>query len=243
MLLEGGITVVSPTWEVNEPQSPGFVRVYWVHGGTAEYRDSVRNQQLETGHIYFFPSASPYWMRTRPDDPLNCTFIHLDIQPLRLDRLIDRDPNDPFCLPVFRVIREAYHRGYPDTVARAAATLEAFCAESNLLDKPDSRIAALCTYMAEHIADPLTVAGLSARFGYNDQYFIRLFRRGVGSTPYQYLLQLRLREAARLLQGDEPVYVIAAKVGFRDGETFCRAFKKRYGISPGLYRKTKEPTP
>lgn len=87
------------------------------------------------------------------------------------------------------------------------------------------------------------MAGLSARFGYNDQYFIRLFRRGVGSTPHQYLLQLRLREAVRLLQGDAPIYAIAARVGFRDGETFCRAFKRRYGLSPGMYRKTKEPTP
>lgn len=243
MLIEGGITVVSPAWEVSEPQAPGFVRAYWVHGGTAEYRDGLGGRLLAPGHIYLFPSAAPYWMRTRAEDPLYCTFIHLDIQPLRLVRLLDRGPEDPLCLPVFQAIREAYRRGYPETAAGAAAALEAYGAESGLLEKPDPQIAALCAYMADHFAEPLTVAGLSAQFGYNDQYFIRLFRRGVGSTPHQYLLQLRLREAVRLLQGDAPIYAIAARVGFRDGETFCRAFKRRYGLSPGMYRKTKEPTP
>jgi AraC family transcriptional regulator len=65
----------------------------------------------------------------------------------------------------------------------------------------------------------------------------RVFRTAAGETPKQYTLRLRLgRAAVMLLTGDESVLDIALSCGFQSHEAFCRAFRRRFGIAPRMYR-------
>ena len=60
-----------------------------------------------------------------------------------------------------------------------------------------------------------------------------MFRRAVGVTPYQFLLNLRLRRAALgLLSSRDPVSAIAFDSGFGDLSTFNAAFRDRFGSPP-----------
>jgi len=67
---------------------------------------------------------------------------------------------------------------------------------------------------------------------------IRQFKAAFHCTPYQYLIRIRLRHAAQLLQyTDKPVQEITWICGFENTSAFCRAFKSVYGIQPVLFRK------
>jgi AraC-like DNA-binding protein len=69
-------------------------------------------------------------------------------------------------------------------------------------------------------------------------HFLRTFRHVIGLTPYQFLLQLRLRRAAvRLASTAEPVAAIAYDVGFGDLSTFNNRFRAVFGESPLAYRR------
>jgi len=69
---------------------------------------------------------------------------------------------------------------------------------------------------------------------------IRQFKSVFQCTPYQYLMRLRLRYAARRLSAtDDQVNSITLQSGFEDTSAFCRAFKAAYGVSPETYRKQK----
>ena len=78
---------------------------------------------------------------------------------------------------------------------------------------------------------------LSNRSGYSPFHFHRVFSKAVGERPKEYVLRLRLERAAYLLAvTDERVLTIALDVGFSSHETFSRGFKRRFGLSPILYR-------
>lgn len=67
----------------------------------------------------------------------------------------------------------------------------------------------------------------------------RHFREAAGLSPVQYLLQLRLTHAARLLRETAlPVRELARRCGFRNLSYFARRFHHAAGLTPHRYRTT-----
>src|SRR5512140_1016069 len=82
-------------------------------------------------------------------------------------------------------------------------------------------------------AVPLGAARVAARIGYSVQHFSRLFHSLTGESPGDYILRRRLTEAARrILVEPIPIAQIAREGGWTDYETFSRAFKRQFGVSP-----------
>lgn len=66
---------------------------------------------------------------------------------------------------------------------------------------------------------------------------IRQFKAVFNITPHQYLTQIRLGHAERLLkESSTPVHDIARACGFENTSAFCRLFRKTYGVSPQVFR-------
>lgn len=84
----------------------------------------------------------------------------------------------------------------------------------------------------------VTLSALCERFHTNHTSLLREFRRLTGTTVGQYLLEYRL-EAAResLLLTPLTVEEVAVRCGFRQAAYFSRAFRRRYGLAPGKYRR------
>ena len=80
-------------------------------------------------------------------------------------------------------------------------------------------------------------------FPYSYDYIRKLFKKSTGSTPHQYLLRLRLHDAALMLSENcspkRTINDITRACGFLDPFYFSRMFKKKYGVSPSSYRKAK----
>ena len=75
----------------------------------------------------------------------------------------------------------------------------------------------------------------------NHSFFCRLFKKTFGCCFTDYILAYRIEKAKEYLANtDLPVTEIAFKVGFNDCSYFCKAFKKRAGVSPLCYRKSKD---
>jgi AraC family transcriptional regulator len=66
----------------------------------------------------------------------------------------------------------------------------------------------------------------------------RALRRVLGETPKQFTLRLRVdRAATALVSSHSSILDIALTCGFESHETFCRAFRRRFQMSPSAYRK------
>ena len=69
-------------------------------------------------------------------------------------------------------------------------------------------------------------------------HFLRTFEAVTGVTPHQYLLRMRLRQAALRLSGEKSKIVdIALDAGFGDVSNFNRMFRAEFGVSPGIWRR------
>lgn len=92
-------------------------------------------------------------------------------------------------------------------------------------------------YMLLHLNEPLRVATLAARAELSKSHFTALFKRYVGSTPIDYFIRLRLRQACRLLESTGmSVKTVAYTLGYDDPFYFSRIFKAFVRISPSEYR-------
>ncbi len=70
----------------------------------------------------------------------------------------------------------------------------------------------------------------------------RRFKTATGSTLIEYLQNLRVEEAKRLLEsGTVPVDEISFEAGYEDPSFFRRLFKRRTGLSPSQYRRMFKP--
>ena len=84
---------------------------------------------------------------------------------------------------------------------------------------------------------PWSLPGAARELGQGYTTFRGEFLRRYGTSPYDYLLRLRVELAANLLRGTrEPVKSVAGRCGFKNVETFLRAFKRVHGLSPGRWR-------
>ena len=93
------------------------------------------------------------------------------------------------------------------------------------------------SYIENHLADEdLSNKKLADRIGFSEVYFRKLFFANYGSSPKQYILQLRIRNAKLLLsEGGKTVTEIASQCGFSSVYHFSRCFKTHTGLSPTEY--------
>jgi AraC-like DNA-binding protein len=100
----------------------------------------------------------------------------------------------------------------------------------------DQRLRRVRRLLESDYQRPLDLAEMAALACVSRFHFLREFRKAFGRTPYQLLLDIRLREACRLLQtGALPIQEISRKVGFASSDGFYRAFRRRYGRPPSEY--------
>jgi AraC-like DNA-binding protein len=82
-----------------------------------------------------------------------------------------------------------------------------------------------------------TIASLASLSAMSRTLFVATFVEGTGETPGHYLAVLRLERARELLQQSSlPLAAIAHRAGYGSDVAFIRAFKRRFGVSPGRFR-------
>ena len=104
-------------------------------------------------------------------------------------------------------------------------------------DIPSGRFAKVVDQMKAHLGEPLTLAQMSETAGLSRTQFGRAFRQATGRAPHAYLIDLRIEEAQRLLEGTSlPVTQIALACGFDQPGYFATAFQRRIGFTPRSWR-------
>lgn len=103
----------------------------------------------------------------------------------------------------------------------------------------DRRIKRVRSVLDEQYRNPPPIHELAAMVSLSSSRLAHLFRDEVSSSIRSYVVERRLQVAARfLVQTDERISQIAYSVGFNDISNFNHSFKRRFGMSPGEYRKS-----
>jgi transcriptional regulator GlxA family with amidase domain len=92
-------------------------------------------------------------------------------------------------------------------------------------------------WLRDHLAEPVDVERLALRAGMSPRHFHRRFTQAVGETPARFVETLRLDQARDLLQTARSLKEVAAQTGYANQGQFSKAFVRRFGVSPGLFRE------
>ncbi|MDO6429279.1 AraC family transcriptional regulator [Flavitalea sp. BT771] len=89
----------------------------------------------------------------------------------------------------------------------------------------------------DSLGEALTLEALAREACLSKYHFLRLFRVAYGSSPHQYIQQLRMEKGRFVLsQTDIPISDVADSLGFVNSQSFSRLFAQRLGMSPTTYR-------
>jgi AraC family transcriptional regulator len=97
----------------------------------------------------------------------------------------------------------------------------------------------LTQYIAEHLADEVSLAALAELVQLSPFHFSRAFKQSFGMPPHRYLTGQRIERAKALLAERKlSVTEIALDVGFSETSSFTTAFRKLTGETPTDYRRS-----
>ena len=96
-------------------------------------------------------------------------------------------------------------------------------------------------YMQEHLSEKITIRLLCQKFLVSPTFLKENFRCAYGMPVHTWLIRQRVQRARELIGTTQmPIQEIAQAVGYESISQFNAAFKRRYGLSPGQYRKMSE---
>jgi two-component system response regulator YesN len=101
----------------------------------------------------------------------------------------------------------------------------------------DARVEAVIDLMHQSGGIQFSMCDLSRRVNLSSTRLRQLFKRDTGLSPLQYLRDLRIKEAERLLRLTFlSVKEVACVTASKDVSHFVRDFKKQYGVTPSEFR-------
>jgi AraC family transcriptional regulator, transcriptional activator FtrA len=104
---------------------------------------------------------------------------------------------------------------------------------------PTDMFADTIAWVREHLDEPVTVETLAERSAMSPRTFARRFQAETGTTPYQWLLQQRVRHAQRLLEvTDLSIESVAQNSGLSTAANLRKHFSRMVHTSPQAYRHT-----
>lgn len=103
------------------------------------------------------------------------------------------------------------------------------------LSKP---ILSCCTYIKQHVEEPLSVALLAGKLGYANYYLTQKFKQETGQNLRDYIREAKIERAIFLLANSNiPIQVISDTLCFSNRSYFSEVFKKVTAMTPGEYRE------
>lgn len=102
------------------------------------------------------------------------------------------------------------------------------------------RLNTVYQYIENHYAEPITNRELAEMVHLSEGRFCHIFKESAGVAPLQYINEIRLNKAMKLLKKESFTATEAAEtVGFLDYNNFGRLFRKYFGCTPSQIRKSR----
>lgn len=105
--------------------------------------------------------------------------------------------------------------------------------------RKSERIKVMLQYVQDHYQEPLTTEAIAKSASVSASECLRCFREMLGTTPIQYVRQLRVQRAAELLKTTRlKIAEIGAACGFQEMSYFAKTFRQTKHCTPKEYRST-----
>ena len=95
-----------------------------------------------------------------------------------------------------------------------------------------------CEYIKSHLSEEISIQELAKRTGYTEYYFSHKFKKELGCSVNEYILNVKIEQAKLLLAGTtDSIQSISDNLAFSNRSYFYTCFQKVTGMSPTEFRK------
>ncbi len=126
-------------------------------------------------------------------------------------------------------------------ITRSLKAVKVICSEisNTLIDKNVKLKSEIMEFINENYLNiDINLNMLANQFNFTEKYFSKVFKELTGENITTCIEKLRMEKTIHLMkQSDLTILEIAQKVGYSNQNTFYKAFKRNYSISPGEYRE------
>ncbi len=195
-------------------------------------------------HRYFLPRQSEYW-----------EFLYITVAGQELLRIFELfrqrhgvvcrfDADSKVVNNAWEVLHRLKNHDIADCYSASAAAYDfvmALCASTtvNCTSKEHKMLKKIQEFCMANIHRQIMVEELAAIAGCSRWYFSRRFAELSGFTPHDFIMDLKMRHAIKMLESNLSIKEIVEQIGFSNSAYFCRAFRKTFGVPPGRFRNGK----
>lgn len=100
------------------------------------------------------------------------------------------------------------------------------------------RIERALDFIENNLSEPISIGTVASHCGFSEYHFHRMFSAMLGESVSEYIRRRRLSRAARLIaSGGASILETALESGYESQESFTRAFKTMFGLTPGRLKR------
>lgn len=232
-------------------EAPASFVIQRTIAGAAFFADAAGRRLVPVGLAMLFTHAEPtsYGYPPEATEPYRLRFLSFspgDLKPL-FDRLrrdfgaVVRMPENTEATTLFNeIVRRYQQRQFRDRLEQSELLhrlLLALYRDQVQETRQTDPVEFGHHYLQNHFRSPINLKGVAEKCGVSREHFIRQFTGRYRESPGVVLRRLRLEHArAMLLSTQLSVQDVALASGFTSSNTFCRAYRARFGQSPGERR-------
>lgn len=241
----GALVIKNSVFKIREQRDRKYYGICFAKSGKMTYYHDGKEYISDRNHVLFLPKGATYTQSCTEegefpliqylalDGTAPSEFISIEISDVenylgefhKLEKLwLIKPPNGH--LSALRTIYEIFNRLYKNELASKR-------------DKNYNIIRPAVRYLEDNFNDPtLNNKILAEKAAVSEVYFRRVFKSQYGTSPKQYIQDLRIRNAENMLRNEYlSITTIAEMSGFSSVYHFSRSFKKVTGYTPSEYIK------
>ena len=237
--------------------------IHAIREGKGTLEINKKKYELGAGDVFYIPPKVEAWYESDKDDPWCYTwvgFVGMKAEectsqagfslknPVRKINCVDKVGQ------YIERMLEAYQLSYSNELKRngllhlvMSAFVEDYCQNNAALGvvAPHPYPGAVYVkhaveYMTYHYDEKLKINDLADFIGINRSYLTSSFKKHMGCSPQEFLINLRVEKAKSLLKKtDMSINAVANAVGYPDQLAFSKVFKQHCGMSPRMYKEEK----
>lgn len=237
--------------------------IHVIREGKGTLEINKKKYELGAGDVFYIPPKVEAWYESDKDDPWCYTwvgFVGMKAEectsqagfslknPVRKINCVDEVGQ------YIEQMLEAYQLSYSNELKRngllhlvMSAFVEDYCQNNAALGVAATHpypgavyVKHAVEYMTYHYDEKLKINDLADFIGINRSYLTSSFKKHMGCSPQEFLINLRVeKEKSLLKKTDMSINAVANAVGYPDQLAFSKVFKQHCGMSPRMYKEEK----
>lgn len=227
------------------PTSRQYYLLHYVFSGSGTFKTNNEEHIVSKGQIFVIHPFEVVQYRADPADPWHYCWVgfesSLDLPILDKCTVIDI----PQVEHIFNAIKDSEQIEHHKELFICGKIYELLSVieqpEVKTASRTDEYIKKSKQYIDINFMHDITVEEMAKNLNINRSYFSTIFRKHYGKSPQQYLIDVRLENAAELItKHGYSISDAAMSSGYKDVFNFSKMFKQKFGMSPSYYAYRRE---